>query len=351
MLPFFISNLLAFLFFALSVSATRSVTVKTTGPESVSHLKDLVVKVTLTNTGDQTLKLLKDPRGALSPFPGNSFGITKEDGCHPKFIGAKSKYAKQYIAANGTDESFVILHPGHKYSVDHSLSKAYNFSTCGTGKYSFEAHPHFYAVDKTHAIIPIVATETIPTTIELTGDLMPPVRGHLHRRGAGFTGCTAQEKDIIKKAAAAAQVYAVNTYHYLQNNTKPTPRYTTWFGNWTTKRHSTVVSSFSHIQGYPFSKYWFDCTCQDPESYAYVYPDHYSKVYICPAFWDAPVTGEDSQAGTLIHESSHFIVNGGTDDHAYGQDACKELAKTNPDYAVENADSHEYMAENAPALK
>jgi peptidyl-Lys metalloendopeptidase len=56
------------------------------------------------------------------------------------------------------------------------------------------------------------------------------------------------------------------------------------------------------------------------------------------------------QSGTLIHESSHFTRNGGTDDNTYGQSSCKSLAISSPADAVDNADSHEYFAENNPAL-
>lgn len=56
------------------------------------------------------------------------------------------------------------------------------------------------------------------------------------------------------------------------------------------------------------------------------------------------------KGGTLIHESSHFTANGGTEDYAYGQSACKELARINSSAAINNADSHEYFAENSPSL-
>jgi peptidyl-Lys metalloendopeptidase len=72
-------------------------------------------------------------------------------------------------------------------------------------------------------------------------------------------------------------------------------------------------------------------------------------VYVCNAFWSAPVTGTDSKAGTLIHELSHFNVVAGTNDWTYGQSSCRSLAKSNPSRAVDNADSHEYFAENKPA--
>lgn len=61
-------------------------------------------------------------------------------------------------------------------------------------------------------------------------------------------------------------------------------------------------------------------------------------------------TGTDSRAGTIVHEQSHFTVNGGTDDHVYGQSGAKSLAISNPANAVDNADNHEYFAENNPAL-
>ena len=52
----------------------------------------------------------------------------------------------------------------------------------------------------------------------------------------------------------------------------------------------------------------------------------------------------------LVHESSHFTVNGGNEDYAYGLEDCLTLASTNPDQAVFNADSYEYFVESGPYL-
>jgi peptidyl-Lys metalloendopeptidase len=52
----------------------------------------------------------------------------------------------------------------------------------------------------------------------------------------------------------------------------------------------------------------------------------------------------------LVHESSHFTRNGGTQNFAYGQPACRTLAWDHPEEAVGNADSHEYFAENNSPL-
>ena len=96
----------------------------------------------------------------------------------------------------------------------------------------------------------------------------------------------------------------------------------------------------------------YDCYCTPSaaSAYAYVYANQPYIIHLCGAFWTAPATGTDSKAGTIIHEMSHFTVNGGTADNAYGQTAAKRLATKTPNKAVQNADNHEYFSENTPAL-
>lgn len=87
----------------------------------------------------------------------------------------------------------------------------------------------------------------------------------------------------------------------------------------------------------------------DPEKdgrFAYVYPDDADhKIYLDKAFASAPKTGQDSQAGTLAHEMSHFDDIGATDDHVYGPANAKQLAQTDPAKALGNADNFEYYLE------
>jgi peptidyl-Lys metalloendopeptidase len=94
----------------------------------------------------------------------------------------------------------------------------------------------------------------------------------------------------------------------------------------------------------------FDCSTCNINAYAYVYSNQPYTIYLCSVFWSAGATGTDSKAGTLVHEMSHFNVTAGTNDNAYGQAACKKLAAKSPRKAVDNADSHEYFAENTPSL-
>jgi hypothetical protein len=84
----FLVTLVAFAF-AVAVSATPSLTVRTSTPnfkdDGIEHLE---IIATIFNTDNKPLKLLNDPRGVLDPFPENSFKITDAAGHRPLFNGA-----------------------------------------------------------------------------------------------------------------------------------------------------------------------------------------------------------------------------------------------------------------------
>ena len=83
------ASLVAIVASAIAVSADPSLAVKTSTPiVNVDGLENLKVTATVINTGNETLKLLNDPRNVLNPFPGNSFNITDATGSHPSFNGA-----------------------------------------------------------------------------------------------------------------------------------------------------------------------------------------------------------------------------------------------------------------------
>lgn len=67
-------------------------------------------------------------------------------------------------------------------------------------------------------------------------------------------------------------------------------------------------------------------------------------INICPLFWAAPLTGQNSQTGVLVHEASHFKSNGECKDYASGERSSLILAMERPGFAIFNADSHMYFA-------
>ena len=108
-------------------------------------------------------------------------------------------------------------------------------------------------------------------------------------------------------------------YNFLVTYPRSTARYTRWFGQFTTTRHSFVKGHFYRMKNAMASKrFTFDCSCSKAGVFAYVYPTRPYQIWLCPVFWRVPNTGRDSKAGTLVHETSHFDIIGNTNDYVYG---------------------------------
>ncbi|RXW21512.1 hypothetical protein EST38_g4321 [Candolleomyces aberdarensis] len=356
---------------ALSAAAAPSISLAVEGAEAITSADSFQVTTVITNTGDETVKLLNDPAGPLSKLPTDTFYITNSKGSSAVFGGIKAKYVPSVAAAQG---GFTVLAPGASVRVQHDLGQAYNFTSTGVDNYEIEPRNNFYLVNDKGEVSTIRARVASAHSARVSGKLVSSklIPTPTLSKRATYVGCSAARQTLLASAAAAAQSYAANSYSYISSTTAARPRYTTWFGAYTSTRRNTVLSHFNAINGNTFSSYTYDCTCTESGTYAYVYPDTYicffllvclvcshtyvilyrrfGRVYLCGAFWNAPLTGTDSKAGTLIHESSHFTANGGTDDHVYGQTGAKNLAISNPNNAVRNADNHEYFAENTPAL-
>ncbi|CAE6432513.1 unnamed protein product [Rhizoctonia solani] len=327
-------------------------------PSSTVDVDGLTVKATLKNTGDVTLKLLNDPRSILSKVNTNTFSISSESGA-PKFTGLRVKYVPSQAAKSIGVSAFTVLAPGQTIEIDHNLASTYNFTLCGEGTYNFSASNTFKYVDESGELKTIEASATT-SKFKVAGKLATSshytAASTVNKRAVSFTGCSSSQQSQIQAAATASDTMVANANSYLSNLTSGKPRYTTWFGTYDKSRYNTVVSHFKNI-GSDATSMNYDCTdclthpsMDYPNTYAYVDPNVPTKIYLCGAFWNAPTTGTDSKAGTIVHENSHFTVNGAVEDHVYGQGDAQALAKSNPATAIMNADSHEYFAENTPAL-
>ena len=172
--------------------------------------------------------------------------------------------------------------------------------------------------------------------------------------GASFIPCNQSQRAAIGIALGSATSYAQSASAYLNRISSGTPRYTTWFGAFSTSRLKTLRQRFTNLknslaQTQPDTT--FDCgTCTDESAYVYEYPNSL-RTYLCRGFWTAPNTGTRSRAGILIHVATHSTMVAGTHDWVHGHSAAKNLAKSNPSKALDNADNYEFFAENNPALQ
>jgi peptidyl-Lys metalloendopeptidase len=280
-----------------------------------------------------------------------------------------------YKRVPATEKDYITLQPGASIVRTVNLGASYDLSKNGQYEVAFAVAAFNLFDEKANAFQSrdVLISEKIGLTVdgrEAKGTPMPsPTPGGGVKRtptpppagtptatapagggGNTFNACTTTRQSQLVSARNESKIYASNAEDYLLANLQGS-RYTTWFGVFSSTRYNTVKSHFTAISNaMDNASVRFDCTCTQTNVYAYVYPNQPYNIYLCGAFWAAPLTGTDSKAGTLIHEMSHFDIVAGTDDFAYGQTAARNLAISNPNNAVQNADSHEYFAENNPPL-
>lgn len=343
---------------ALAV-ATAAPPVKSFNPLRVSviSLGGDKVEVTLTNTSRKNVRL---PKWQLPSEVqrSNLFRITR-DGQEVGFEGAMIKRGVP------TAEDFAILRPGRSYRSVVALGSAYDLSKAGHYTVTYAA-PLQYASLSGGARLqqkngfpmvaqgaPIRMTLDQPATLPSGGRIRPVLPSNPELSdvlGVSYAACSATQQTAIDKAILSARTYTERAKGYLNAGTTGA-RYTTWFGAYVSTRYATAQQHFMAIDtamDQTGGQVIINCGCTQ-NYYAYVYKNQPYQIYVCNAFWTAPLIGTDSRAGTLIHEMSHFTVVADTDDWVYGQSAASNLAATNPTNAVDNADNHEYFSENTPA--
>lgn len=302
--------------------------------------EDVNVTFRFTNDGASAVAIPNWMLGASNID--RSFIRVTRDGAPLEYTGALVKRAAPTI------NDMVIVQPGESIDVGFELSAFFDMRAGGQLEVEF--------VNNSKHFVDGLALNTMPFAINVEASPFAGERRQIEKAGGAggisFTGsCSASRQTSLRDAVNAASAMAADSVSYL-NAGKTGSRYTTWFGTYSATRYSTVKSHFANIQSAIDTKpITLDCSCTEAGTYAYVYPTQPYKIYLCGAFWSAGLTGTDSKGGTIVHEMSHFTVNGGTSDHAYGQTAAKSLARKNPNKAVMNADSHEYFAENTPFLQ
>jgi peptidyl-Lys metalloendopeptidase len=343
---FFALAMLVGVFSINSFAAKNFDTVKVTlnfEKSAFGYDESVPVNVSIQNDGKSAVKILR----WLTPFDGvkdDLFEVTI-DGKTVEYIGA------DYKRPAPTEKDYITLQPGESFNATVDLAGYYDLSQTGFYQVSYRAET---VPGYTNRLILTEQAEALKSDLVqawVTGretKFPEESTANAVSGSTSYTGCSATRQTSLVTARDNASSYAANSYNYLLAGTAGA-RYTTWFGAYTSSRYSTVRSHFSSIKNaMDTASVTFNCNCTD-SAYAYVYPRQPYTIYLCNAFWSAPATGTDSKAGTLIHEMSHFTVVAATDDWAYGQSAAKNLALSNPKRAVDNADSHEYFAENTPA--
>ncbi|QYJ83613.1 MULTISPECIES: M35 family metallo-endopeptidase [Shewanella] len=326
--------------------------------DSFSSDQDVMVTLTLTNEANVPVKLLKWFTAA-DGVEESLFKVTA-DGQERPYLGA------HYKRPAPSHKDYIKLKSGESISYQVELSSLYDMSSTANYEISYDVSSmQLFAPNpgqaKKLARLGVEGIHSAPASFYLegrefkggankgkpgTGD-----GGGTTPDGISFTGrCSNSQQSDILAGLAAAKTMSADANQHLATASSNSQRYSTWFGAYSSSRWNTVSNNFSKIDSTLNNEpLTFDCSCKK-QYYAYVYPTQPYKIYMCNAFWTAPTSGTDSKGGTIIHETSHFNVVAGTDDIVYGQSGAKSLAISDPSQAIQNADSHEYFAENTPNL-
>jgi peptidyl-Lys metalloendopeptidase len=317
------------------------------GQVAFKSAESVMIHVVIENTGKNPVKILK-------------WYTPAEDVEEPLFAISRNGKAVNYIGAlykrpAATGNDYVVLKPGEKLTRDVDLGAYYDLSATGDYVITYQVASANLFTEKASDKSAVESLGSNNLTLAIQGRAAPTQASASQIEAitgsTTFNKCTTSQQSTLITARNEASTYSANALSYLNANAnnQPTLRYTTWFGTYQSSRYNTVTSHFDALSTtFNTASMKFDCGCKKTY-YAYVYPNQPYTIYLCKAFWTAPMTGTDSKAGTLVHETSHFTVVIGTNDYAYGQSGAKSLAISDPTKAVNNADNHEYFAENTPA--
>lgn len=303
---------------------------------------DVTVQVAVTNTCRQPVQALSWQLPA-DEMEEPLFAITR-DGQRVAYQGPLVKRVKPEAA----DHVKIAAGQTLNYSVE--LTGSYDLSQNGRYAIQYAARGHRgSAAEPMNSDAMYLWLEGRSAKVGTSASVLPsavtPAAASL-----SYTGrCTASQITQLQSAVTAATNYSTSSATYLSGISSGTARYTTWFGTYSAANRATALDHFQKAaNAFQTQALTLDCSCKKKGTFAYVYPNQPYTIYVCGAFWTAPMTGTDSKGGTLVHEMMHFTVIAGTDDWAYGQTNAKALAISDPIKALNNSDNHEYFAENTP---
>jgi len=303
-----------------------------------------VVRVTLRNDDSRELSVLRW-QTPLQGVQSNVFDVLV-DGKLAAYTG------RLYKRPAPRPEDYLRIAAGSSVSVEVELSRYYDMSRTGeySVRYRLPASDALSGIESNVLFLAVERGEQGRLLQALSRAVKEPRRATGAAQLPDFASCNGNQQRDLYDALDGGEYLSAKAYNYLYDvpvqKRRSNAAYKTWFGRYTASRYNRAMQVYANVYTV-FSDYTvtFHCDCDEEDTYAYVYPDEPFEIHLCLLFWDSPTVGIDSQAGTLIHETSHFDIVAGNDDYAYGQSACKRLASKTPSRAVFNADNYEYFAE------
>ena len=270
--------------------------------------------------------------------------------------GAPLQYEGRYVYRTPPSiDEYILLEPGQRISVNVRINDI--FTLHSDGLYDIKYNKPLQVLSKDEMDLEmegreVEVSESVSIHLENVHLFSSPVREEVDQGEdpivhiesctlAVYIGGTAKER----ADTTAAHKKLCAGFDKVKAKVRNDKNYTTWFGAYTVSRANKVRSVYQKCRdGIAQNTVTYNIkpsTCKS-NWYAYTYHNSHT-VFLCDIYFRDPIpcrTSGTSKEGTLVHEWTHAF--GLTEDYAYGETAVKNLAKSDPDKAVNNAETYEF---------
>ncbi|XP_019855813.1 PREDICTED: uncharacterized protein LOC109584490 [Amphimedon queenslandica] len=255
-----------------------------------------------------------------------------------------------------TKENFVLLKAGESISVTVQITDAFSIDTDGLYTVQYSRPLQYLSVNEMSAMSvnqlrESSVRESVQLYLEDTHLLLKPKKEEVkidytvHLQDCGSASFSNGDKN--NSLTLDAHKKLCDGIDKALRRIGSNDIYERWFGTYTFTRGSTVRSTYDYMKTgldtRSLTYYNNGPDCKSNEA-AYTTPSYWTTtVYLCGPYYGLGTycsgTG-DTKERILAHEWSHALANRA--DEEYGVDKCKELARSSPDKAINNADSYSY---------
>ncbi|KAK0189683.1 Metalloprotease [Armillaria mellea] len=349
MLTSFITLTLALSALASPYKRDTILRVSLSGPSSnVTSVDDLKFMATVTNTGSESVKILKYGTILDDILPTQSFTVTQNGETVP-FTGVKVSVSLK----DTNDSAFAVIPPGQSVTAEHDLSALFDFASVGPGTFTFTPATSFYIVSTDARVadgasFDKVSVSSSSVDVNISGDLAKrelfPV---LNTRAVDICTDSSKAPFIDGSYTNAKQLAAAASSYITANGTNTL--YTSYFG---TSSTSMVTAVFDRVATESSTTRTMDCTdpfgfCLQQGVAAYTLQPS-TDIFFCDLFFSlvassalcsGTVDNTIPADGVTLHEFTHATSH--TIDIAYG---CTIVQALLPIEQVDNAENYECFA-------
>ena len=342
----------------LSISCCHPFTATITAAPTYNFGDEVTCRLTITNSDDSTLYLLRR-NTPLEAISSNNFFVTRN--------GEQVQYdGLFYQRSSPTSEEY--LQVPAKTSVSSVVDLSHSYPLASEGRYTvkLDSTITYYKSDISNSSLQKISSNLVsfemngePTDYSLTeaGKLrnkshmiktftLPSVGKTNAYRGFAIAG-TPTSRDITSISSVYPASYNILSPSADAVN-RQTNLYNAWFGIRYQGYLDLVRGAYLNIktamEQYKFTIYFDGPQCQKIANViAYTYKAS-TTIYVCALYRSEPdIKGVNTKLGTIVHEFTHAVAY--TDDITYGQQQCRSLAYSKPEDAIRNADNYHYFTE------